>query len=123
MDIKQVPIPPEAREEKLNGGYETALDNAAVAISRDLKTKYGQVEQRILVLPPAADFSSVAEFYEKTLSVKGFARHQGFARSGTNYDLAVWRSEDGQAVAAALIQPGNDAQGQPLKFLSVYLAR
>lgn len=123
MDIKQVPVPPEAREENPNGGYESALDNAALSISRDLKTKYGQVEDRMLALPSTTDAAGVFEFYEKTLSVKGFSRNQDFARSGRNYDLAVWRDGNGDAVAAAVIQPGTDAQGQPLKFLVVYLAR
>ena len=125
MNIDEIPVPPEARQEPIQGAYEVELDGATNAILADLKKKYSNVSEKILFLPADMDAAQVFAFYEPKMSGKNFSKDADVPLQGGNYQLDVWRGGSwigGEAVAIAVIDAGNDAQGAPIKFLAVYQA-
>jgi len=125
MNIDEIPVPPEARQEPIQGGYEVELDGATNTILADLKKNYSNVNEKIFFLPADSDAAEIFGFYEPKMSGKNFSKDADVPLQGRNYQLDVWRNDGwigGEAVAIAVIDAGKDAQGAPVKFLAVYRA-
>lgn len=125
MNIEEIPVPSEARQDKINGSYETALDTAANSVLTDLRREYSGVEDKIFFLPPDVDAAKIFEFYDQNLSAKGF-ENKNSVQNGRNYQLGIWRKDgwmNDEAVAVAVIDAGRNSQGAAVNFLAVYSAR
>ena len=119
MRAEDIPVPPSARREVIEGAYETRLDLAVADARRVLSEGYGRADVEIFRLDAGADWGSVERFYEERLGAAGFTRDLGFTAEHHNYKLAVWRS-GGDGVAVALVDAGTTADNTPLKFLAVF---
>ncbi|HLM01359.1 MAG TPA: hypothetical protein VK400_09935 [Pyrinomonadaceae bacterium] len=126
MKIEEIPLPPEARADTIEGRYEIELDGATNSILSELKKNYGKTQEKILFLPGETEASEIFEFYEPKLSKKGFSADRSVPAGSRNYQQRVWRSDGwfggGQGVSVAVIDAGKDAAGNAIKFLAVYLA-
>ena len=125
INIEEIPTPPEARREAVDGAYEIALDNTTNSIFSDLRKDYPKVDEKILFLPDDADAAKIHRFYESKLTEKGFVKDANVPLINRNYELAAWRSDGifgGQTIAVAVIDAGKNANGKSMKFLAVYSA-
>ena len=121
MNIEEIPVPPEARQGTIDGGYEVQLDAATNTILSEMKQKFGQINEKILFLSPETEAANVFEFYAPKLSERGFTKDdESIPPQGKNYHLSIWRNK-GQTVGVAVIDDGRDADGQAIKFLAIYL--
>ena len=123
MRVEDVPVPPSARREVIEGAYETRLDLAVADARRVLSEGFGRADVEIFRLDAGADWGAVERFYEERLGAAGLARDPGFTAAHHNYKLAVWKSAGGDGLAVALIDAGTTADSTPLKFLAVFRAR
>lgn len=126
MRVEEVPVPPTARKDTIEGSYEINLRAASSEALRELKEKYGKAEVQIYFLAPEADWKSLNGFYEAQLAPRGLKRDASFATDHTGYKLTVWSGGgwwQREAVAVALIEAGSSLpDGGPQKFLAVFLA-
>ena len=125
MKLKDIPVPPSARQGELEGAYEVKLRTSASEVLRELKEKYGTAEVEIYFLVPDAEWSAIRNFYESEFQPVGLARDSSFAEEHTGYRLAVWSHDgwlDKKAVAIAVIEAGAASEGKSQKFLAVFKA-
>ncbi len=122
MRVEDIPVPPSARREVIEGAYETRLDLAVADARRVLSERFGRADVEIFRLDAAADWGNVERFYEERLGAAGLTRDSGFAPEHNKYKLGVWHSAGGDRLAVALIDAGTTADNTPLKFLAVFRA-
>lgn len=122
MKVEEIPVPPSARREVIEGAYEARLDLAVADARRVLSERFGRTDVEIYRLDTAADWGAVERFYEERLGAAGLTRDSGFTTEHNNYKLAVWESAGGDRLAVALIDAGAAADKTPLKFLAVFRA-
>ena len=118
-NIEEIPVPPEARQGTINGGYESTLDAATIAILSELKKNYARTEEKILFLPADADTAKIFEFYAPKMSDNGLTKEANVPVQGRNYQQSVWKN-DSQAVSVAVIEAGKDTDGKPITFLAIH---
>jgi hypothetical protein len=119
MRVEDIPVPPSAHREVIEGAYETRLDLAVADARRVLSEGFGRADVEIYRLDAGADWGEVERFYEERLGAAGLTRDSGFTTEHHNYKLAVWKS-GGDRLAVALIDAGTTADNIPLKFLAVF---
>ena len=123
--LDDVPVPPGARKEIVEGAYEVPLDLTVAELRRDLKEKYGKAEVAIYTLPGDAEWSAVSAFYASQLRARGLGRDECFPADRARYKVAVW-GRDGwlnkQAVAVALLDDGPMDGDERQKLLVILLA-
>lgn len=119
MNIEEIPVPPEARQGTISGGYETQLDAATNTILSELKKNYAKTEEKILFLPFDADAAKIFEFYAPKMSEKGLTKDTNVPQQDRNYRQNVWKNAN-QAVSVAVIEAGTDAEGKAIKFLAIH---
>ncbi len=122
MRVEDIPVPPSAHREVIEGAYETTLDLAVADARRILSEKFGRADVEIFRLDANADWGAVERFYEERLGAAGFTRDSGVTAEHNKYRLAVWKSSGGEWLAVALIDAGTTADNLPLKFLAVFRA-
>jgi hypothetical protein len=123
--LDDVPVPPGARKEIVEGVYEVQLDLTVAELRRDLKEKYGKAEVAIYTLPGDAEWSAVNAFYGSQLGAWGLGRDECFPTDRASYKVAVW-GRDGwlekRAVAVALLDDGPVDGDERQKLLVILLA-
>ena len=122
MRVEDIPVPPNARREVIEGAYETGLDLAVADARRVLSERFGRADVEIYRLDASADWGGVERFYEERLGAAGLTRDSGLNAEHHNYKLAVWKSAGGDKLAVALVDAGTNADNTPLKFLAVFRA-
>jgi hypothetical protein len=120
MRVEDIPVPPNARREVIEGAYETRLDLAVADARRVLSERFGRADVEIFRLDAGADWGDVERFYEERLGAAGLTRDAGFTAEHNKYKLAVWKSDGGDKLAVAVIDAGTTADNVPLKFLAVF---
>src|SRR5215212_2329644 len=78
MRVEDIPAPPNARREVIEGAYETRLDLAVAAARRVLAEGFGRADVELYRLDASADWGAVERFYEERLGAAGLTRDPGF---------------------------------------------
>jgi hypothetical protein len=120
MNIDEIPLPPEAKQGTIEGRYEVELDGATSAILSEMKKNYAKTQEKVLFLPGETDAAKILEFYAAKMSEKGFTKNVNIPLQSRNYRQNVWK-KDNQAVSAAVIDAGKDADRKAIKFLAIHL--
>ena len=123
--LEDVPVPPGAGKELVEGAYEVRLDLTVSELRRELKDKYGKAEVGIYTLPSNTEWSAVNGFYASRLGARGLGRDERFPTDRATYKVAVW-GRDGwlgkQAVAVALVGEGPVNVDERRQLLVILLA-
>lgn len=122
MRVEDIPIPPSARREVIEGAYEPRLDLAVADARRVLSERFGRADVEIFRLDAGTEWGDVERFYEERLGAAGLTRDSGYTAEHNKYKLAVWGAAGGERLAVALIDAGITADNLPLKFLAVFRA-
>lgn len=120
MRVEDIPVPPTARREVIEGAYETRLDLAVADARRVLSERFGRADVELFRLDASAGWGDVESFYEERLGPAGFTRDSDYATEHNKYKLAVWKSAGGDGLAVALVDAGTTADNTPLNFLAVF---
>jgi hypothetical protein len=120
IGIGDLPVPLQAFDTTVDGSYEVALDVALGEVLSEVSGLGDGADERLLALAPETTIDDVVGFYEAELD-DGFVA-DGEPVSGNNNERAVWRN-DSQTFVAAVIDAGEDAEGEPLRFLALFLSR
>jgi hypothetical protein len=120
MRVEDIPVPPSARREVIEGAYETRLDLAVADARRVLSERFGRADVEIFRLDAAAEWGDVERFYEERLGAAGLTRDSGYTTEHNKYKLAAWKLSGGDGLAVALIDAGTTDDNTPLKFLAVF---
>jgi hypothetical protein len=120
MSIEEIPTPPEAKADTIDGRYEVTLDAATNSILTELKKSYPNIKEKILFLPSDADAAKIFGFYSARLKEKNFEKDKDVPPQGRNYQQTIWKY-GAQAISVAVIEAGQDADGKPIKFLAIHL--
>jgi hypothetical protein len=118
--IADIPVPIQATDTTVDGSYEVRLDAALGEILAEVPGLADGADERLLALAPGTTIVDVVGFYEAELD-DGFVA-DGEPVTGNNNERAVWR-DDGRIFVAAVVDAGEDAEGEPLRFLALFLSR